>query len=70
MKTVEVNFRVLKIEDTRKCNSILKVNATYKGILNKNTNAVYWEDSGSNQDWVFWVGDTCVIINEVGQCTQ
>lgn len=64
MKGIEVNFKVTKIEDVRKNGSLLELNKEYSGILNPNNNAVYWEDIGSGQSWVFWVGDTCEIIKK------
>ncbi|WP_026715215.1 hypothetical protein [Flavobacterium daejeonense] len=62
MKAIKVVFKVTKIEDVRKSNSLLEVNKEYSGFLNTNNNSVFWEDSGSGQSWVFWVGDTCKIL--------
>lgn len=62
MKTMEVIFKVTKLEDSRKSNSSLEIGKTYPGILNLNTNAIFWEDPSNGQSWVFWVSDTCEIV--------
>lgn len=67
MKAIEVVFKVTKIEDVRKSNSLLEVDKEYSGFLNTNNNSVFWEDKGSNQSWVFWVGDTCKIVKYMGE---
>lgn len=64
MKGIDVIFKVTKIEDTRKTGAVLEIGEEYEGILNPNNNAVYWEDKGSDQSWVFWVGDTCELVKK------
>lgn len=55
----KVFFTVLKIEDSRKSDSVLETGVEYIG--NSDGKRVYWTDSGSDQDWIFYIGDTCQI---------
>lgn len=61
-----VKFEVLKIEDTRKKGSTIRVGGTYKGLKEENSNCIYYSDI-NEQDWVFYVDDTCKIIEEIDQ---
>jgi len=63
-KFVNVKFKVTKIEDLRKSNSSLELGKVYSGLLNTATNAVSWTDNVNEQEWVFWVGSTCIIIKD------
>ncbi|PXW06476.1 hypothetical protein C8D70_1258 [Chryseobacterium sp. CBTAP 102] len=60
-----VLFEVLEIIDTRKTGSTIEVGKTYLGSLYPN-NWVYFTDV-NEQEWAFYVGDTCRIIQEVEQ---
>ena len=59
-KTETVKFVVTGIEDTRKMGSTIEIGKSYEGVLNRNTNAI-WFDDINGQSWVFWVGDTCEL---------
>ena len=59
-KTATVRFIVTGIEDTRKMGSIIEIGRSYEGVLNRNTNAIWFDDT-NGQSWVFWVGDTCQL---------
>lgn len=63
MKTQDVKFKVTKIEDSRKNGSTIEIGSIYDGILNKNNNAVWFNDV-NDQSWVFWVNDTCELIDQ------
>lgn len=60
-----VLFEVLEIIDTRKTGSTIEVGKTYLGSLYPN-NWVYFTDV-NEQEWAFYVDDTCRIIKEVEQ---
>lgn len=58
-----VKFEVLKIEDIRKTGSTVSVGKVLKGLYYKNSNTVFFSDD-NGQDWTFYVGDTCKIIEQ------
>lgn len=58
-----VRFKVLAIEDSRKTNSTLEVGSNYLGTLYA-ADCIYFMDI-NEQEWCFYVGDTCSIIEEV-----
>lgn len=60
MAVAKVKFKVLEIMDKRNWGSSLEIGKIYTGILVKNY--VYWTDPMNEQEWVFFVGQTCEII--------
>lgn len=64
-ETKTVRFEVLEILDARKTGSTIEVGKTYLGTLYPN-NWVYFTDV-NEQEWAFYVDDTCRIIEEVEQ---
>lgn len=57
-------FKVTDIIDKRNWGSSLEVGKVYSGMHNPNNKAVYWTDPRNSQDWVFYVGDTCELVNK------
>mgnify|MGYP006182175259 CR=1 FL=1 len=60
-----VRFEVLEILDARKTGSTIELGKTYLGTLYLD-NWVYFTDV-NEQEWAFYVDDTCRIIEEVEQ---
>lgn len=60
-----VLFEVLEIVDSRKTGSTIEVGKTYLGSLYPD-NRVYFTDV-NEQEWCFYVDDTCRIVEEVEQ---
>lgn len=60
MDSKPTKFRVFKIEDVRKDGSVLVIGGEYIGSLSGNQ--ILWTDPGSDQDWSFYINDTCEII--------
>lgn len=58
-------FEVLEILDTRKTGSTIEVGGSYFGTLYPDY-WVYFTDT-NEQEWAFYVDDTCRIIEEVEQ---
>lgn len=61
-----VTFEVLKVEDTRKTGSTVAVGRVLKGLLYESSNTVFFSDE-NGQDWTFYVGDTCKILDKKEQ---
>lgn len=61
-----VTFEVLKIEDTRKTGSTVAVGRVLKGLFYESSNTVFFSDE-NGQDWTFYVGDTCNILDKKEQ---
>lgn len=57
-----VSFEVLKVEDIRKTGSTVAVGRILRGLYYESSNTVFFSDD-NGQDWTFYVGDTCKIIN-------
>ncbi len=57
-----VTFEVLKVEDTRKTGSTVAVGRVLKGLFYESSNTVFFSDD-NGQDWTFYVGDTCKILD-------
>jgi hypothetical protein len=66
MEAKFVKFRVLEIVDSRKTGSTIEVGKVFKGLYNPKTNTVNFTDV-NEQDWIFYVNDTCEIVEEVEQ---
>lgn len=60
-----IRFEVLEILDARKTGSTIEVGNAYLGSLYPD-NWVYFTDV-NEQEWSFYVDDTCRIIEEVEQ---
>lgn len=58
---VDVTFIVTKLEELIEMTSTIKCGKPYHGVLNLNTNAV-WFDDDNGKSFVFWVGDTCELL--------
>lgn len=58
----KVNFMVTSFEDTRKHGSELKLNTVFRGKITPDGSQIYFTDN-AECDWVFWVGDTCIIVD-------
>lgn len=64
-----VKFKVLQIIDKRNWNSSLEEGNVYFGKKDFNReDIVWWTDPQNGQEWVFYVGDTCEILEE--NCTD
>lgn len=61
-------FEVLKIVDIRKTGSKIEVGSTLKGLYYPQNGSIFFTDD-NGQDWVFYVGDTCRIIEQAEQTT-
>lgn len=61
-----VSFEVLKVEDTRKTGSIVALGRVLKGLFYESSNTVFFSDE-NGQDWTFYVGDTCNILDKKEQ---
>ncbi|PWN59155.1 hypothetical protein [Chryseobacterium oncorhynchi] len=57
----KVKFKVLKLDDIRKSGSSLEINKCYSGLYFPGNNCVHFTDI-NKQNWSFWVGDTCIIM--------
>lgn len=63
-----VKFRVLEILDKRQSNSSLEIGKIYIGKRDKNRQEViWWIDPMNEQEWVFYDGDTCEVLEELEQ---
>ncbi len=58
----KVKFKVLKIEDARKQGSEVEIGAEFKGEISSNLKEIYFTDK-ANCEWVFYIGDTCELVN-------
>jgi hypothetical protein len=56
-------FRVTQIIDKRNWGSSLVIGKTYEGLYTPSNNCIWWTDPANYQEWVFWVGDTCELVN-------
>lgn len=63
-----VSFEVLKVEDIRKTGSTVAIGRILRGLYYESSNTVFFSDD-NGQDWTFYVGDTCKII-ETQEQTQ
>lgn len=61
-----VRFEVLKVEDTTKTGSTVSVGKVLRGLYYESSNTVFFSDQ-NGQDWTFYVGDTCKIIEQTEQ---
>lgn len=59
---MKVIFVVTELVDIRKSESSLEVGKEYTGTLRETNNSVWWTDPMNNQDWVFWIDDTCKVV--------
>lgn len=59
---MNVKFRVLELVDSVKQNSELIVGNVYHGQLSADGKTVYYRDK-AEVDWIFYVDDTCEIVN-------
>ncbi|SIT96834.1 hypothetical protein SAMN05660493_01529 [Epilithonimonas bovis DSM 19482] len=66
---MKVVFIVTEIADIRKTASSLEIGKEYVGMFIESNNSVSWTDPINEQDWVFWVGDTCEIVNNLKNYT-
>ncbi len=57
-----VSFEVLKVGDIRKTGSTVAIGRILRGLYYESSNTVFFSDD-NGQDWTFYVGDTCKIIN-------
>lgn len=59
----EVKFRVTEILDTRKYGSSLEIGSVLVGELDdKRKDVIWWIDPNNQQQWVFYIGITCEIV--------
>lgn len=58
----------MKVEDTRKTGSTIAVGRILSGLYYESSNTVSFSDD-NGQDWTFYVGDTCKIL-ETKEQTQ
>lgn len=63
-----VIFEVLKVEDIRKTGSTVAVGRILRGLYYESSNTVFFSDD-NGQDWTFYVGDACKIL-ETNEQTQ
>jgi len=61
-----VRFEVLRVHDTTKTGSTVSVGKVLRGLYYQSSNTVSFSDD-NGQDWTFYVGDTCRIIEESQQ---
>lgn len=61
-----VCFEVLNVEDTTKTGSTVSVGKVLRGLYYESSNTVFFSDQ-NGQDWTFYVGDTCKIIEQTEQ---
>lgn len=61
-----VRFEVLKVEDITKIGSTVSVGKVLRGLYYESSNTVSFSDD-NGQDWTFYVGDTCRIVEEPQQ---
>lgn len=59
----KVKFRVTELCDSPKQNSDIQLGGEYIGEITDNGKQVYYTDT-IETDWVFYVGDTCELIND------
>lgn len=55
-----MRFRILKVEDIRKGNSVVAVGNELVGNLSGCQTKIYFTDN-ENVDWIFYIGDTCEL---------
>lgn len=60
---IKVKFKVTKLADSRATNSSLEIGNSYEGNYFINNNSIQWTDPKNTQEWTFWVGDTCELID-------
>ncbi|CEN52678.1 hypothetical protein [Capnocytophaga canis] len=61
---MEVKFKVTKILDTRKSKSTLELGKQYVGVQDiKRKEIIWWTDPANDQEWVFYVGETCELVD-------
>lgn len=58
-----VKFKVLEVCDTRKEGSQVEVGAVLRGQINNDNTKVFFTDR-ANCEWIFYIGDTCELVNE------
>lgn len=67
-KIMKVKFKVTKIIDIRKTGSSLELNNIYIGQKDaKRKDIIWWEDPANGQEWVFYIGDTCELVEDIEQ---
>lgn len=59
---MKVIFVITELADIRKQNSTLEIGKEYTGTFHEKNNSVWWTDPMNEQNWVFWVDDTCEIV--------
>jgi hypothetical protein len=57
----KVKFKVKEVCDSRKQGSNVSVDAVLVGFTDKSGKRVYYRDA-AYIDWIFYVGDTCEIV--------
>lgn len=62
---MRVVFVVTELADIRKFNSSLELEKEYIGTFREENNTVWWTDPKNDEEWVFWVDDTCTIIKHL-----
>ena len=58
-----VKFKVTEVCDIAKQGSEVAVGNILKGELEKGNHRIFYTDK-ANCQWIFYVGDTCEIVNE------
>lgn len=57
-----VKFKVISLDDARSHGSEMAVGNEYSGEMDESGSRVFYTDK-ANDDWVFYVGDSCEIVN-------
>lgn len=60
-----VKFKVTSFVDPRATNSSLEIGNVYEGDYHVSNNSVQWTDPQNDQEWTFWVGDTCELVGSL-----
>ena len=61
-----VRFEVTKVIDTTKTGSTVAIGKVLRGLYYESSNTIFFSDD-NGQEWTFYVGDTCRIIEQKPQ---
>jgi hypothetical protein len=62
---MKVKFKVTSFADRRATNSSLEIGNIYEGSYRTKNNSIWWKDPKNDEEWVFWVGDTCELVDNL-----
>ena len=66
----QVKFKVTDFADQRAANSSLEIGNIYEGDYRVSNNSIWWRDPQNEQEWIFWVGDTCELVDSQEQIVK